>query len=102
MEQRYYFREDIVSIFDCDTEFMEQLEDEDLISSVESDIPAQRDFPPDQVERIRIITNLVRDLGVNLPGAAVIMEMRENMILMTEQFDRILEALTEQMRGRRS
>ena len=61
---------------------------------------SERVFPPDQVERIRIIDNLVNDLEVNLAGVEVIMEMRENLIRMQRQFDQILETLVKELKTR--
>ena len=100
MEERYFLREEIVELFDCDAEFLDQLEAEELVSPVRVDPQSPTAFPPDQVERIRVITNLVRDLDVNLPGCEVILRMRENMIRMQEQFDRILGALAEEFKAR--
>ena len=100
MSQRYYYREQIVELFDCDEEFLDKLEAEELVCPVKVDSEKERVFPEDQVERIRVINNLVRDLEVNLPGAEVILEMRENMMRMQERFDRILQALLEEFRER--
>ena len=100
MSQRYYYREQIVELFDCDEEFLDKLEAEELVRPVKVDSEKESVFPEDQVERIRVIHNLVRDLEVNLPGAEVILEMRENMMRMQERFDRILQALLEEFRER--
>jgi MerR family transcriptional regulator, heat shock protein HspR len=100
MAQEYYYRKQIIEIFQCDEEFIHTLEEEQLIRSVEPAPGSERVFPPDQVERIRVITNLVRDLEVNIPGVEVILEMRENMIRMQRQFDSILEALVRELKGK--
>jgi DNA-binding transcriptional MerR regulator len=100
MSQKYYYRQQIVELFDCDEGFLEELEAEELVRSVEVAEERERVFPEEQVERIRVINNLVRDLDVNLPGAEVILEMRENMIRMQQRFDRILEALLKEFKGR--
>ncbi|MEW6113175.1 MAG: chaperone modulator CbpM [Thermodesulfobacteriota bacterium] len=101
MAQEYYYRHEILEIFDCDDQFLSRLEDEDLVHAVE--IPSGRDrvFMADQMERIRIIHNLMTDLDVNLAGCEVILEMRENMMRMQEQFDTILAELSEQLKRRR-
>ena len=100
MSQKYYYRQQIVELFDCDEEFLDKLEAEELVRPVKVDSEKERVFPEDQVERIRVINNLVRDLEVNLPGAEVILEMRENMMRMQERFDRILQALLEEFKER--
>ena len=62
------------------------LEDEPVISA-------------DDLERARLVALLVRELEVNLPGAEVIVHMRDEMIAMRRQFDEILEALKAELRA---
>jgi MerR family transcriptional regulator, heat shock protein HspR len=100
MAPSFYYRRQIIEIFECDNTFLDTLEAEDLVHSVEDESEQERVFPPDQVERIRIINNLVRDLEVNLAGVEVILAMRENMIRMQRQFDEILEILVQELKGR--
>ncbi len=100
MTCEYYLRKQVIELFGCEEEFLEMLEAEELIHSERVETCREPVFFPDQVERIRIINNLVRDLEVNLPGCEVILEMRSNMIRMQEHFDRILEALAEELRAR--
>ena len=100
MSQKFYFRREVVERFECDEEFLDELEAEELISAVQMENSPERGFPEDQVERIRIVNNLVRDLDVNLAGCAVILEMRENMMRMRERFDRILESLVQALERR--
>jgi MerR family transcriptional regulator, heat shock protein HspR len=100
MNQEYYYRKQVIEIFDLDEQFLEELEAEDLICSSEMEAGRERVFLPAQVERIRIIRNLVEDLEVNLPGVEVILEMRENMVRMQRQFDKILELLVQDLKGR--
>ncbi|MGO9116004.1 MAG: chaperone modulator CbpM [Desulfomonilaceae bacterium] len=100
MTSNFYYRRQIIEIFECDDTFLDKLEAEDLVHSVEDESEQERVFPPDQVERIRIINNLVRELDVNLAGVEVILAMRENMIRMQRQFDEILEILVQELKGR--
>lgn len=100
MAVEYYYRHEIVELFDCDSKFLDDLEAEDLVSPVTVEREAERVFPAEQVERIRIITNLMRDLDVNLQGCAVILEMREQMLRMQDRFDQILETLHAEFRAR--
>ncbi len=100
MAPNFYYRRQIIEIFECDDTFLDRLEAEDLVHSVEDESEQERVFPPDQVERIRIINNLVRELDVNLAGVEVILAMRENMIRMQRQFDEILEILVQELKGR--
>ena len=100
MVREYYHRQQILEIFDFDEEFLERLEDEDLVESITLPPSDERVFLPEQVERIRIISNLTRDLEVNIAGCGVILEMREQMIRMERDFDRILETLLDNMKKR--
>jgi MerR family transcriptional regulator/heat shock protein HspR len=100
MEQKYYLKKQIVEIFGLDDRFLDELEAEDLIRSHELEPGQDRVFSREDVERIRIITNLVRHLDVNLPGVEVILEMRSNMIRMQHQFDEILSNLVEELKRR--
>jgi MerR family transcriptional regulator/heat shock protein HspR len=100
MAPDYYYRRQIIEIFECDEGFLDRLEAEDLVQSVEAESEPERVFPPEQVERIRIINNLMRDLEVNLAGVEVILAMRENMIRMQRQFDEILDILVQELKGR--
>ena len=100
MAQDYYYREQIIEIFGFKENFLDELESEKLVSCEELKSTQERVFPVDQVERIRIIFNLVSELEVNLAGVEVILEMRENMIRMQRQFDQILEAIVKELKLR--
>ncbi len=100
MARNYYYRQQIIEIFELDERFLDALEAEDLVHPVQEESTRERVFPLDQVERIRIIHNLVNDLEVNLAGVEVIMEMRENLIRMQRQFDQILETLVKELKTR--
>jgi DNA-binding transcriptional MerR regulator len=101
MVEQYYYRRQIFELLDCDEKLLEELEAEELVVSTELASEAERVFSPDQVERIRIASNLVRDLDVNVAGCAVILEMRENMMRMCQRFDRILEIIADEL-GKRA
>jgi DNA-binding transcriptional MerR regulator len=45
-------------------------------------------FGEDAIERIQLIERLITDLGVNLPGAEVILHMRERMLALLDELDR--------------
>jgi MerR family transcriptional regulator/heat shock protein HspR len=100
MDQRYYYRKQIIEILEVDESFLDELLAEDLIHQSKVESSSETVFERDQVERIRIISNLIRDLEVNLAGVEVILEMRENMIRMQRQFDQILQVLVDRLRDR--
>jgi len=100
MPRDYYYRRQVIEIFEFDESFLDVLEAEDLVHPVHEVSTREKVFPPDQVEKIRIINNLVNDLEVNLAGVEVILEMRENLIRMQRQFDQILESLVKELKTR--
>jgi MerR family transcriptional regulator/heat shock protein HspR len=100
MAEDFYYRKQVIEIFEFDEDFLQRLEVEELVHAEEL-VPGQEPvFPRREVERIRIISNLMRELDVNLAGVEVILGMRENMILMQRQFDQILEILVTELKGR--
>ena len=50
------------------------------------------------IERARVIALLTEELEVNLPGAEVILRMREDMIAMQRQFEEILVDIVAEVR----
>src|SRR4051794_37403269 len=50
------------------------------------------------VERARVIALLTQELEVNMPGAEVILRMRDDMIAMQRQFEEILASLCVELR----
>ncbi|MFQ5512937.1 MAG: chaperone modulator CbpM [Myxococcota bacterium] len=92
---RYYSRLEIVELLEIEADFLEELEQEEII---------QRDAPPEaagefsgrMLERVRVASNLVHDLEVNLPGAAIIIRLREEISGMQHQ----IEDLLKHTRGR--
>lgn len=53
------------------------------------------------LERLRTILTLTRDLGVNLAGVEVVLNMREQMESMKSEMDEMLETLKREMMARR-
>lgn len=52
-------------------------------------------YTDDDVERLEVILKLTRDLGVNLAGVEIILNMREKMDLMQQEFNRFFEMLRD-------
>jgi MerR family transcriptional regulator/heat shock protein HspR len=49
------------------------------------------------LERLEVILNLTRDLGVNLAGVEIILNMREKMDAMQQQMQEFIACLSQQM-----
>lgn len=58
-------------------------------------------YAPEDLKRLEIILNLVRDLGVNLAGVEVILNMRERMEQMESEINSFLDYVRREFaRGR--
>jgi MerR family transcriptional regulator/heat shock protein HspR len=52
-------------------------------------------YTDEDVARLELILNLTRDLGVNLAGVEIILNMREKMDQMQQEFNRFFEMLRD-------
>ncbi len=59
-------------------------------------------YDEEAIRRLEIILTLTRDLGVNLAGVEVILNMREQMEKMQGEVDRLLEFVKRQAEERRA
>ena len=57
-------------------------------------------YTEDDVERLHLILSLTRDLGVNLAGVEVVLNMREKMLKMQQEISELLDALQAEVRAR--
>lgn len=54
-----------------------------------------RYYTEEDIERLELILNLTRDLGVNLAGVEIILNMREKMNRMQREFENFLRYIRE-------
>lgn len=54
-------------------------------------------YTDEDIERLEVILNLTRDLGVNLAGVEIILNMREKMNQMQREFNQFFEMLRDYM-----
>ena len=54
-----------------------------------------RYYTEEDVERLELILNLTRDLGVNLAGVEIVLNMREKMNQMQHEFENFLQYIRE-------
>src|SRR5881409_3345870 len=57
-------------------------------------------YSDEDLERLSRILRLTRDLGVNLAGVEVILNMQQSMESMEKEFNELLESLREELRKR--
>ncbi len=87
-----YTRKQVLELLGIDEGFLLLLEQEEIVI-VEDD--AQ--YSDRMLERARVASNLVRELDVNLAGAAIIVRMREEM---ADLHQRVTELAQTVRRGR--
>jgi len=95
---RYSLRE-IAEILHLQAEFLESLRREDIIAPDVAD-PGAGDscYSERMLERARVAHELVDELEVNLPGASVIVRLREEMVVLRQRV-LILAREVERTRG---
>ena len=57
-------------------------------------------YTDDDLERLEVILKLTRDLGVNLAGVEIILNMREKMEAMQRQIEEFVASLDMELRAR--
>jgi MerR family transcriptional regulator/heat shock protein HspR len=82
----------VAEMFDIHPQTLRMYEREGLLKPSRSD-GNTRLFVDSDLERLEIILSLTRDLGVNLAGVEIILNMREKMDAMQREFERFFEYL---------
>lgn len=57
-------------------------------------------YTDEDLERLEIILKLTRELGVNLAGVEIILNMREKMLAMQRQMEEFIRSLNEELAAR--
>jgi len=96
MAQKYLAISEVSRICGVDIEFIRRLEQEDVIVSIVR--RRKKFYTLDQVDRVRVARLLIEEMGVNLEGAEVVLNMREQMLSMRRQFSELLRLLDRETR----
>ena len=91
---KYFTRMQVVEILEIDEGFLTELEQEEIIE-FKAEQEAEAQCTEMMLERIRVAHNLVHQLDVNLAGAAVIVQMREDMADLRRQLEAALRKLQQ-------
>ncbi len=59
-------------------------------------------YTEEDIQRLEFILNLARDLGVNISGIAIILQMRERMEIMQKQMQEFVGYIQEEVMSRAS
>lgn len=82
----------VAELFEIHPQTLRLYEREGLLKPSRS-VGNTRLYEDSDIERLEIILSLTRDLGVNLAGVEIILNMREKMNQMQNEFERFLEYL---------
>lgn len=96
MARRYLSIREVADACGVDESFVVRLEREKVIQARR--VRRQKRYPLEQVERIRVARVLIQDMQVNLEGVDVVLHMRDQMIAMQRQFERVLNLLAEEVK----
>ena len=82
----------VAEMFDIHPQTLRMYEREGLLKPSQS-VGNTRLYSDEDLERLEVILSLTRDLGVNLAGVEIIINMREKMDSMQREFERFFEYL---------
>lgn len=82
----------VAELFEIHPQTLRLYEREGLLKPSRSD-GNTRLYEDADIERLEVILSLTRDLGVNLAGVEIILNMREKMNQMQSEFERFLQYL---------
>jgi MerR family transcriptional regulator/heat shock protein HspR len=89
---RTYTISAVAELYDIHPQTLRLYEREGLLKPSRSD-GNTRLYSDTDLERLEVILSLTRDLGVNLAGVEIILNMREKMDSMQREFERFFEYL---------
>ena len=94
----YYTRRQLIELLEVDEGFLVAREREDVI---EGDAPtsSEGEYSERMLERTRVAYNLMQELEVNVPGAAIIVRMREEMADLRHRVEQLLREIEKSRRG---
>jgi MerR family transcriptional regulator/heat shock protein HspR len=84
----------VAEMFDIHPQTLRMYEREGLLKPSRSD-GNTRVYSDEDLERLEVVLSLTRDLGVNLAGVEIIINMREKMDSMQREFERFFDYLRE-------
>ena len=96
----YYMISVVAQEFSVHPQTLRMYEREGLLKPSRTD-GNTRLYSDEDLERLAFILNLTRDLGVNLAGVEIILNMRRKMESMQAEMDRFITRLKEELQSRR-
>ncbi len=93
-QKKYYLISDVAEMFQVHPQTLRLYEREGLLVPIRSE-GNTRMYSEEHLKKLKTILTLTRELGVNLAGVEVILNMREKMIKMQSDFFLILDKVKE-------
>ena len=90
---KYFTRKQVIELLEIDESFLVQLEQEEIVYLETSQGAVTAHFSEIMLERARVADNLVNELEVNLAGAAIIVQMREDLADLRHELENALNRL---------
>jgi MerR family transcriptional regulator/heat shock protein HspR len=100
-QQKYVMISTVAERYDIHPQTLRLYEREGLIKPVRS-AGNTRLYDEEAIRRLEIILTLTRELGVNLAGVEVILNMKERMEQMQGEVDRLLDFIRKEAEERRN
>jgi len=97
MTKEFWTISEVVEHFQITERFLSELEEEEIVCSICRENSSTKLFVSENLERLRLAKILVEEMGVNLAGVEVVLQMRQSMIEMRRQFDDIFQDLARQI-----
>jgi MerR family transcriptional regulator/heat shock protein HspR len=94
-----YMISSVAEMYEIHPQTLRMYEREGLLKPSRSD-GNTRMYTDEDLERLEFILNLARDLGVNIAGIAIILQMRERMEEMNRQMQGFVEYVRSEMLSR--
>jgi len=91
-----YMISSVAEMYDIHPQTLRLYEREGLLKPSRSE-GNTRMYTDEDLERLEFILNLARDLGVNIAGIAIILQMRERMELMNRQMQEFVQYVRNEM-----
>ena len=93
----YFTRKQVLELLEIDEGFLLQLEEEEIVCG-DAPLGQPARYSEQMLERARVAHNLVAVLEVNLPGAAIILRMRDEMAELRRRVEDLVAELEERRR----
>ena len=94
--KKIYYIEQVIELTDLNENEIKEIEDEGLIEKREEN--NVRYFYDEDVERLQLIKRLKDELEINLAGIDVILNMREKLIELQENFIDFIQLIKEELK----